>query len=634
MKQIYVIIIFAILSGSCARTAKDEKQVAEKNFTMASVHKPFARYWWFASEIKKEDIRYNLDWLKEKGFGGVELAWVYPLNAMDPGLDQGYTPRFSWLGSDWQDAVQYAMLYADSIGLGCDLTLGTLWPFGDTKVSYEQASQQYAKDERQVITKSWEYPDTGYVVDHLEADKYLEYFNRVLNSFPEAETGLPHSYFIDSWEVETRGLWYDDLQKDFIKAYGYDIAPLMDSLYEAGYEDSLYDYMKLISSGVTTFYHNFDSVLNSRGYISRGQCSGAPCDIISAYSELDIPEGEAMLYEPEYNLIPVSAATLSGKNIVSAETFTCLYGWPRDHIREEKIADLKLVADALFAVGVNHIVWHGRPHNPAGYDTVNFYASVHLGDSGALAPHLPAFNKYLQKVSSVMKKGKPYTDVAVYLPTEDAWMKGEMPEEMQFPWAWGHYEMRYVYFPEILKGHHPTWINGEFLEKSVLEDGKLKTGDAAFNYLYIESAYLDWVTLRRVYELAVQGLEITLEHIPEEPGTIKHPSYNDIAEKLARLPNVHSNFRPFRVPLVKGSEIPPYRARVVSDTLFMFFANPQADSLSYPLSYGQAGDKAEHALNIQVFFGGNKYDLDLSFRGNSSLLYRLSAGEKINVPVI
>ena len=36
--------------------------------------KPYARYWWFASKINRDDVKYNLDWLKSNGFGGVELA--------------------------------------------------------------------------------------------------------------------------------------------------------------------------------------------------------------------------------------------------------------------------------------------------------------------------------------------------------------------------------------------------------------------------------------------------------------------------------------------------------------------------------------------------------------------------------
>lgn len=594
---------------------------------MEHIDKPFARYWWFASEIKKEDIRYNLNWLKENGFGGVELAWVYPLNALNSELYQAYTPRQQWLSPQWQEIVKYAMLYADSVGLACDLTMGTLWPFGDSGVTYEEAACIYGKEERQVISRSWEYPKEGYVVDHLLPEHYIKYFNRMLDSFPHPETVLSQSYFIDSWEVETRGLWYEGMKEEFIGRYKYDISPLIDSLYMPGYEDHLYDYMKLISEKVILFYNNYDSVLNNKGINSRGQCSGAPCDIISAYARLDIPEGEAMLYEPEYNSIPASAAILSSKNIVSAETFTCLYGWPRNYIREEQTADLKMVADALFANGINHIVWHGKAHNPVGQDSLNFYASVHLGDSGNLARQLHEFNCYLSKVSQIMKNGNPYTDVAVYIPTEDAWIKGIMPDEKQFIWAWAFYEMRYIYFPEILKGHHPTWINGEFLDMAVYENDQLKIGNATFNYLYVDAAYLDFKSLQRISVLAHEGLAITIKQRPVEPGTIKHAEWGQMINELFDLPNVQREFRPHRVPIIQGIEIPPYRARETDEGLYIFFANPNSENIKFPVQYGQSYTENTRKMAVRVNYGNNKYDINLVFKPYSSLLYRLKDGK-------
>jgi hypothetical protein len=166
--------------------------------------------------MKKSDIRYNLDWLKENGFGGVEIAWVYPLNRMNP-EDSSYTPRQAWLSPAWQEVVQYAMEYADSIGLGCDLTMGTLWPFGDSYVPFEQAGRKWGDTGwRQEITASWEYPDKGYVIDHLAEESYLPYFRRMLDSFPRPAMKIPPAYFIDSWEVETRHLWTDGFEKEFI----------------------------------------------------------------------------------------------------------------------------------------------------------------------------------------------------------------------------------------------------------------------------------------------------------------------------------------------------------------------------------------------------------------------------------
>ena len=149
MKKFLLSLIFAsLLIFGCENKKQDvindneTIQDTTKYSIFENMNKPYTRYWWFASEIKKEDVKWNLDWLKENGFGGVEIAWVYPLNRNSK-TDSTYTPRYEWLRKDWQDVVDYTIRYADSIGLGCDLTFGTLWPFGDSFVPFEQATQKF-----------------------------------------------------------------------------------------------------------------------------------------------------------------------------------------------------------------------------------------------------------------------------------------------------------------------------------------------------------------------------------------------------------------------------------------------------------------------------------------------------------
>jgi hypothetical protein len=385
--------------------------------------------------------------------------------------------------------------------------------------------------------------------------------------------------------------------------------------------------MGLVSEKVVAFYKDFTSRVNAYGALSRGQCSGAPGDILSAYACLDIPEGEALLYEPEYNAIPASAAALSGKKVVSAEAFTCLYGWPADYIRQEQTADLKLLADALFANGVNQVIWHGKPHNARGQDDTSFYASVHVGPRGALAEEIPAFNRYLETVSSSMKKGKTYTDVAVYLPLEEAWMAGEMPVEQQFKWAWGFYEMRYAYFPDELAGFHPIWINSEFLEKGSIADGIFKVGDAGFRMLYVDVAYMDYRTLKRLVELAGRGLQIIYKRRVQEPGAVLHKDYASLAEKLEQFPSVRRELPPEQKPLVAGQRIPPYWSRLDGDTLYVFFAHPKAKRLKFPLEYGQSFAAEPIELSATVRFAGQAHDLRLRFEPHQSLLYRIGKGK-------
>jgi hypothetical protein len=635
MKSIILVIAFSLLVSLSGELIAQEMGPGEKgSFSISS--KPYTRYWWFASQIKEEDVKYNLDWLKKHGFGGVELAWVYPLNPFNKN-DKTYSPRQEWLSPEWTEIVDFSIKYADSIGLACDLTFGTLWPFGDTYITFDQATQKYGEPEwRQEITRSWQHPKVGYVIDHLTQKNYQPYFDRLLLAFPRPGTAQPQAYFVDSWEVETEKLWCDGFDKDFINRFGYDISPFMDSIYSPKYAQYHYDYMSLISNKVLDFYAHFDSTLNAHGILSRGQVSGAPCDLISGYALLDIPEGESMLFEPEFCAIPASAALLSGKKYVSSETFTCLYGWPRDYIRQEQTADLKLVADALFANGINHIIWHGKAHNPKDQDTVNFYATTHIGDKGNLEPEIKAFNKYLETVSSYMTKGSTYSDIAVYLPTEDAWIAGVMPKDKQFIWAWGYYEMRYVYFPEELDGYNPTWINGEFLEKAEVKEGKLTVGNAEYQALYVDAKYLDYKVIKRLAELAEIGVKIIMKQEPKEAGVMSHPDYLYFVELLKKSKNVTSGIPDNLPPFITGDNIPRHWCRKEGETLYVFFPNPKAERLKFPMEYGHSLSSEISKIQITLNYHEKMIDLSLAFEPYQSLLYKIEKGkvEQIDIEFI
>lgn len=628
MKRTLLLLTFALLVIFCAPGIATAQRLAlSRPNPFLFTSKPFTRWWWFASVIKENDVRADLDWLKANGFGGVEIAWMYPLNRRQNDTVH-YTPRQEWLSPEWTAIVSYTKRYADSIGLGCDYTFGSLWPFGDTHVPRDEATRNTIDTAwRQEMTASWEYPKTGYIIDHLMPRAFAHYADRMLRALPRVRGQIGTAYFCDSWEVETRQLWTPGFGKDFQREFGYDIRPFMDSIYAKHYADERYDYMKLISKKTIGFYRQFTEVAHAGGALARVQCAGAPCDIISAYATADVPETEAMLYEPDYSKIVASAAALTGRKVVTSETFTCLYGWPRIHHREEQTADLKLVADALFANGVNHVIWHGRPLNPAGIDTVISY-TVHVGPSGSLAPELRPFNAYMEKVSSFMKHGKTYSDVAIYLPTEDAWMAGELPKEKQFIWSWGAYEMRYVYAPEELKGFHPLWINGDFLQKAQYRNGRLVVGDAEFSSLYLDVKYLDRSSLKRILELARKGLPVCLKQDPSEPGKKKTPMYSNMLSDLKNMKNVSPTFAAVHPgkPFIALKIDADYWCRKDGGNYYVFIANPKSRRLKYPITYGQSF--TSDTLRTEATFtldNGKTATARLEFKPYQSLLLKLDA---------
>ncbi len=591
--------------------------------------KPCTRWWWFASQIKQEDIIDNLVWLSNNGFGGVEIAWVYPMTyfAKD---SITFTPRQKWQSAEWRSIVTFAKRTADSLQLSCDFTFGSLWPFGDMGVPIEEATLNYNDpNKRDRVKASWEYPQKGYVVDHLNKKAFLHYASRMGNALKEAIKGNASALFCDSWEVESKYLSTVGFDEMFQRKFGYSFKKYKDSLYvnSEPYSQVRYDYTTLISEMVIhNFYKPFTKVSHQLGGFSRAQCSGAPCDILSAYAAVDVPETEAMLYEPYFANMVASAASLSGKTEVTAETFTCLYGWPKDYIKKEQTADLKLVADALFANGVNQIFWHGKPMNPKGQDTVNFYASVHVGSSGTLFEELKPFNNYMQQISSAMKQGVTYSDVAVYAPIEDSWVAGEMPKNKQFLWSWAAYEHRYTYLPTALKAYRPLWINKDFLQQAVYKNNVLVVGNCTFKCLYTDVTYIDIASLRIILALAKKGLPICLSNIPKQPGFKKTPKkYDHVLQQLKRLPNVKTDWSQMKItPLVNGQFTSDFWCRKNKNELIFFFANPKAANLIFPIQYGQSLDSVTTNVHVTIHHNHLDIPVQLVFQPYQSLMFRVT----------
>ncbi len=584
--------------------------------------RPYTRWWWHAGIYSKRDIRDQLVWLKDQGFGGVELAFIYPVNR------NPQAPRFRWLGDEWQKMVVYAKHCCDSLDMGCDFTYGSLWPFGGTFVQDADRTRRWGDSSfRQFLRLTWEHPDTGYVINHLDSNAFSHYAEILSPAFKPAMRGGQSALFCDSWEVETYKIWTPGLEKTFENIYGYDIMPYMDQIYAPENAGPRYDYMKLLSDlAIHNFFEPWNAECHKLGGLSRAQIAGAPVDVIEAYSRVDIPETEAMLYEPEYALIVSSAAALAGKPIVSAESFTCLYGWPRKYMFEEQTADLKLVADALFAHGVNHIIWHGTPLNPAGWDTIAFYATVHVGKRGKLSKDLKSFNDYLTRVSQAMRYGHPYTDIAVYLPLEDAWIAGELPPEKQLPWSWGAYEMRYIYRPSELSGYHPLWVNAHHLKNATILDGKLHVNGRVFDALYVDVQSLDFSSLETIYAIASASVPIILKKQPQQAGFIKNSRFQEILNHLLHLSNVYFSISEARLspPIIEGNDLPLFWVRMGADGIKIFFANPKARNLKYPLAYGQAYQEESIMQEVKINYKGHSIPLRLVFEPYQSLLLSIT----------
>jgi hypothetical protein len=584
-----------------------------------SAARPYTRWWWFSGPIASEVLEYQLDWAVANGFGGVEIAWVYPLP------DTAFGPR--WLSPKWTELVDHAKRYADRLGLGCDFTFGTLWPFGGSCVPPEDSHQTFDGPSYEPLEQTWEssYEDRpGLVLDHLNRDALARYAAVMGSALAPALAGRTSALFCDSWELPTRRMWSPKLWARFRDRFGYDLREFVDRLDED--EHARYDYRTLIAEAVLDeFYRPFTAICHDLGAVSRVQCHGAPTDLLAAYAAADVPETEVLLFPPPFARIAASAAALAGKVVVSCEAFTCPYGFPAVDHRRELISDLKLLADAVLAQGVNQVVWHGMPYNPPGGSNA-FFATTHVGPDAAFAAGIPAFNAYLTTVCSWMRRGRTYSRLAVYLPLEDNRMRDRLPRALRTPAAQYYWELRQEAVPREAEPFHPLWITGAFLKDASWDGHRLRVGAAEFEALYVACDWLDPGALGDVLRLARAGLPVALALLPRRPGRGGPGDYEAQLEALLALPNVRGDLADLGLePLVEGLDLPPYWARRDGDELILFFSHPGARAVRYPMRRGQARGLPATTRSIRIRWGGRRHDLDLDFPPSRSILLKVEA---------
>lgn len=588
--------------------------------------KPLVRWWWLAGPFEEHDIDRQLEWVKANGFGGVELAWLDP-NWLPEPLRKNSRP--GWLDARWTALVTHAKRTADRLGLACDFTFGSCWPFGGTAVRPEHSAWTFDGPSQQRVEVSWEDASDGTtrVVNHLSAEALRAYADAIMPAFTPAFAGGRSALFCDSLELVTSNMWSPGLGEAFARQFGYQLEPFTATLEKS--PGVLYDYRSFIGETFCReFFQAFTAICHEHGVYSRVQCHGAPADLLEAYSSVDVPESEALLFPPAFSRIAASAAALTEKPLVSAETFTCLHGFPAWHPqawpywKKEQPADLKLLADALFSHGVNQIVWHGMPYQPAGAQ-VEFYASVHVGPDCVLAAELPALNRYLETVGGYLRQGRTYSNVGVYLPLEDAMRMGRIPEEQRTPGANYHWEMRDAVPPVETCGYHPLWISRPFLRNCGVEDGEIVCGPLRFQALYVDVDWLDARSLFEMHRLAAAGARIVMKRRPgNRPGNPGYVQYENWEAVLDSLPVEH-DLTDVR-PLLTGDDLPPYWARLVDEELLVFFAHPLADAVRYPLKFGQSLSNAAVERRVTIHLPDRMTELRLRFEPNQSLLFRIT----------
>ncbi len=401
------------------------------------------RWWWFGPAVTKPELEREMRAMREGGIGGFEVQPVYPLETAG---------NFPYLSDEFLDDVRFAAAKAKELGMRLDLTLASGWPYGGPHTPITQAAGKlrvaqgtaptlsagekligqataggttyyFVSSRTRQMVKRAAVGAEGYVLDHYDPAAIRNHLQTVAEKLlAAAGPNPPYAVFSDSLEVYASD-WTPNFLEEFRQRRGYDLTPYLAALVtDIGPKTMTirHDWGKTLSELADANYLTpIREFAAQHGTRFRSQTYGIPPVTLSSNALVDLPEGEGSEWRQfSATRWAASASHLYGRPVTSSETWT----WLHSPVFRATPLDMKAEADLHFLQGVNQLIGHGWPYSPpeAGEPGQRFYAAAVFNDHNPWWIVMPDIAKYLQRVSWLLRQGQPANDVAVYLPTDDA----------------------------------------------------------------------------------------------------------------------------------------------------------------------------------------------------------------------
>jgi hypothetical protein len=264
----------------------------------------------------------------------------------------------------------------------------------------------------------------GWVLDPFSSQAVANHLKHVGEPLLSAFGATP-PYAIFSDSLEAFGAdWTPGLPAEFERRRGYDLLPHLPDLVSGGTTEAervRHDWGKTLTELVD---ENYLTQINTWAIAHhtkfRSQTYGEPAVSLSSQRLVALPEGEGPRWRAFSTLRWASSANhIFGNDVTSAETFT----WLHSPVFRATPLDMKAEADLHFLMGVNQIICHGWPYSPpqAGEPGWSLYAAAVFNDHNPWHPVMPDVARYIQRISFLLRQGESANQVALLLPTDDAW---------------------------------------------------------------------------------------------------------------------------------------------------------------------------------------------------------------------
>jgi len=531
--------------------------------------KPWTRWWWPASAVDQENLTRELTAYAEAGLGGVEITPIYGA--------KGYEQRFiPFLSPKYVEMLAFTGAEAKRLGLVVDMATGTGWPFGGPQITPQDAELKITVKDGQLAASP-----TGFKVKRaapggaglvlnpystIALTHYLAPFDAAFASLPKDTS---HGQFHDSFEYTAN--WSSEFEAKFRAMHGYDLRDHAAEFGGKGDTDTIAriksDYRETLSALHLDYVRAWVEWCHKNGQVAREQAHGAPGNLLDLYGASDVPETEifgSLEYpipgfrstpdelsynkpQPLISRFASSAAHVTGKNLVSSETFT----WLRQHFHEAP-SQMKPELDQLFLAGINHVVYHGTCYSPADAPWPGwlFYASTQYNPRNSLWRDISeGVNTYITRCQSLLQQGQPDNDILVYWPIYDLWHNAD-GYEMRF----GMHDAKWITDSPagklaqklVERGVQFSFISDALLAQATVSEAisplsqhgiQTAAGRVYKSIIVPQTRLMPAATLKRLQNLAEQGVVVLfIETLPEDV-----PGLGQLAEQRALFQQIRTD---------------------------------------------------------------------------------------------
>ena len=493
-----------------------------------------SRWWWLGSAVTKPGLTWQMEQLASHGIGTLEITPLYGVQGNDANNISFLSPEWMKmldyiinegkrlgiqidmnLGTGWpfgspETSLEEAackVVVIDSLvdsKLAKSIKLSPPQRERYARLIVQKDYKSRVKGKRRVIAlyecrtgqkvKRAAPGGEGYVIDHFDSTAVAHYLARFDKAFKTYGASMPATFFNDSYEVFGAD-WTPSLIKEFEARRGYKLEDKLREFVD-GDAQVISDYRETLSDLLLeNFTEQWVRWSHERGVKVRNQAHGSPANLIDIYAAVDIPEIEGFglsdfgikglridsgMTRKNFSDLSMlkyasSAAHITGKRLVSSETFT----WLTEHFRTS-LSQMKPDLDLMFCSGVNRVFFHGTCYSPKDdpWPGWRFYASVDMSPTNTIWRDASMLTRYIDFCQQRLQEGEPDNDFLVLLPVRNMWRTNLDKRLMLF-------EINSMdkkapeFIASILKidslGYDCDYISEKYLLSTIFTNGKLQT---------------------------------------------------------------------------------------------------------------------------------------------------------------